>query len=51
MATLVTDYRYIMLYETPIIRHTLVPFVIGCVVLVVGWWTFRRVAPAFAEEV
>ncbi len=51
MATLVTDYRYVMLYQTPIIRHTLVPFVIGCVLLVVGWWTFRRVAPAFAEEV
>ena len=51
MATLVTDYRYVMLYQTPIIRHTLVPFVIGCVLLGVGWWTFRRVAPAFAEEV
>ena len=51
MATLVTDYRYVMLYQTPIIRHTLVPFVIGCVLLAVGWWTFRRVAPAFAEEV
>ena len=47
MATLVTDYRYVMLYQTPIIRHTLVPFVIGCVLLAVGWWTFRRVAPAF----
>jgi len=51
MATLVTDYRYVMLYETPIIRHTLIPFLIGIALLGAGWWAFRRVAPAFAEEV
>lgn len=51
MATLVTDYRYVMLYETPIIRHTLIPFLIGIALLGSGWWAFRRVAPSFAEEV
>lgn len=51
MATLVTDYRYIMLYEYPVIRHTLVSLVIGIVALVVGWVLFRRLAPNFAEEV
>ncbi len=51
MATLVTDYRYILLYQYPIIRHTLVPAVLGVVCLLVGWYLFRRVAPAFSEEV
>jgi homopolymeric O-antigen transport system permease protein len=51
MATLVTDYRYILLYQYPVIRHTLVPAVLGVVVLLVGWYLFRRAAPAFSEEV
>jgi ABC-type polysaccharide/polyol phosphate export permease len=51
MATLVTDYRYILLYEYPVIRHTLVSLATGLVVLMVGWIVFRRCAPAFAEEV
>ena len=51
MATLVTDYRYIMLYAYPVIRHTLVPLVVGLVLLVVGWLVFRHFSPAFAEEV
>ena len=51
MATLVTDYRYILLYQYPVIRFTLVPAVLGVVVLVAGWYLFRRAAPAFAEEV
>jgi ABC-type polysaccharide/polyol phosphate export permease len=51
MATLVTDYRYILLYEYPVIRHTLISFATGVALLVVGWWVFRRCAPAFAEEV
>jgi ABC-2 type transport system permease protein len=51
MATLLTDYRYILLYQYPVIRHTLVPLVIGLALLVAGWAFFRRVAPAFAEEV
>jgi lipopolysaccharide transport system permease protein len=51
MATLVTDYRYILLYQYPVIRHTLVSAVLGVVVLLVGWYLFRRAAPAFSEEV
>jgi ABC-type polysaccharide/polyol phosphate export permease len=51
MATLVTDYRYILLYEYPVIRHTLVALVLGLVLLGVGWALFRRAAPTFAEEV
>jgi ABC-type polysaccharide/polyol phosphate export permease len=51
MATLVTDYRYILLYQYPVIRFTLVPFVLGVVFLAVGWYLFRRAAPAFSEEV
>lgn len=51
MATLVTDYRYILLYQYPVIRHTLVPAVLGVVFLLVGWYLFRRAAPAFSEEV
>ena len=42
MATLVTDYRYILLYQYPVIRFTLVPFVLGVVFLAVGWYLFRR---------
>ena len=51
MATLVTDYRYILLYENPVIRHTLISLFTGLVILAVGWFVFRRCAPAFAEEV
>lgn len=51
MATLVTDYRYIMLYQYPVIRHTLISLVVGVVLLVAGWVLFRRTAPIFAEEV
>jgi ABC-type polysaccharide/polyol phosphate export permease len=51
MATLITDYRYIMLYEYPVIRHTLVSFVTGVVLLVAGWVVFRRLAPSFTEEI
>ena len=51
MATLVTDYRYIMLYHYPVIRHTLVPLVLGVTLLLGGWALFRRAAPAFAEAI
>jgi lipopolysaccharide transport system permease protein len=51
MATLITDYRYILLFEYPVIRHTLVSFVLGLILLGVGWALFRRAAPTFAEEV
>ncbi|MGH2370034.1 MAG: ABC transporter permease, partial [Chloroflexota bacterium] len=51
MATLVTDYRYILLYQYPVIRHTLISAAIGVFVLAAGWVLFRRAAPAFSEEV
>jgi lipopolysaccharide transport system permease protein len=51
MATLVTDYRYLLLYAYPIIRHTLISLGTGLVVLAIGWVVFRRCAPSFAEEV
>jgi ABC-type polysaccharide/polyol phosphate export permease len=51
MATLVTDYRYILLYEYPVIRHTLVALAWGVALLGLGWWRFRRAAPSFSEEV
>ena len=51
MASLVTDYRYILLYDYGIIRHTVVPLAIGLVCLVAGWYFFRRNAHRFAEEI
>jgi lipopolysaccharide transport system permease protein len=51
MATLVTDYRYILLYDYPVIRHTLVSLVIALVLLAAGWAFFRRTAPRFTEEI
>jgi lipopolysaccharide transport system permease protein len=51
MATLVTDYRYILLYQYPVIRHTLVPAVLGLCLFFAGWLIFRRVSPVFSEEV
>ena len=51
MATLVTDYRYVLLYAYPVIRHTLISLGIGVALLAFGWLVFRRFAPTFAEEV
>ena len=51
MATLVTDYRYVLLYHYPVIRHTLIALGVGIFGLAVGWIVFRRLAPRFAEEV
>jgi ABC-type polysaccharide/polyol phosphate export permease len=51
MATLITDYRYVLLYHYPVIRHTLIALALGTVLLAVGWVLFRRWAPRFAEEV
>ena len=51
MATLVTDYRYILLYDYPVIRHTLVSLVIGLVLLAAVWAFFRHTAPRFTEEI
>jgi ABC-type polysaccharide/polyol phosphate export permease len=51
MATLITDYRYVLLYHYPVIRHTLIALALGTVLLATGWVLFRRWAPRFAEEV
>jgi ABC-type polysaccharide/polyol phosphate export permease len=51
MATLVTDYRYILLYHYPVIRHTLIALTLGLALLAGGWALFRRWAPRFSEEV
>jgi len=51
MATIVTDYRYLVLYNIPPIRMTLITAVEAVTLLALGWWFFRRVAPLFSEEV
>lgn len=51
MATLVTDYRYTLLYQYPVIRHTLISLAIAVTLVVVGWTFFRTKAPSFSEEV
>ena len=51
MATLVTDYRYILLYQYPVIRHTLIALAVGLFLVMAGWALFRRWSPRFAEEV
>ncbi len=50
MATLVTDYRYALMWGFFPIRHTLVTITIAAVVLPFAWWLFRRFAMRFAEE-
>ena len=50
MATLVTDYRYAVMWGFFPIRHTVVTIVIAAVALGLGWWLFRRTSPRFAEE-
>jgi len=51
MATLVTDYRYVLLYNYPVIRHTLIALGLAVVFLAAGWTLFRHWSPRFAEEV
>jgi ABC-type polysaccharide/polyol phosphate export permease len=51
MATLVTDYRYILLYQYPVIRHTLISLATGVVLVAAGWAFFRAKSPTFSEEV
>ncbi|MCY3802774.1 MAG: ABC transporter permease [Chloroflexi bacterium] len=51
MATLVTDYRYIMMEGFMPIRHTAVTVATAAVAITVGWWLIRRFSPRFAEVV
>lgn len=50
MATLVTDYRYAVMWGFLPIRHTMVTIAIAAVAIGFGWWLFRRCSPRFAEE-
>jgi ABC-type polysaccharide/polyol phosphate export permease len=51
MATLVTDYRYILLYDYPVIRHTLISLATALALLAIGWTFFRRTSARFSEEI
>ena len=51
MATLISDYRYTMLYGWLPIRHTAITVLISVFALVLGWWMLRRFAHRFAELV
>jgi ABC-type polysaccharide/polyol phosphate export permease len=50
MASLITDYRYILLYGLPPIRHTLFAVVESALILAFGYWLFRMLSPRFSEE-
>jgi lipopolysaccharide transport system permease protein len=50
MASLVTDYRYILIYGLPPINHTLFAAAEAGVALAVGLWLFRTLSPKFSEE-
>jgi lipopolysaccharide transport system permease protein len=50
MASLVTNYRYILLYGLPPITHTLFAMAEAGVALAVGLWLFRTLSPKFSEE-
>jgi len=51
MATLVTDYRYLMLEGWMPIRHTAVTVVTAAGAFGFGWWLIRRFSRRFAEIV
>ena len=50
MATLVTDYRYAVMWGFLPIRHTMITMAVAVVAIGFGWWLFRRFSPRFAEE-
>jgi lipopolysaccharide transport system permease protein len=50
MASLVTNYRYILLYGLPPINHTLFAAAEAVIALAVGLWLFRTLSPKFSEE-
>ena len=51
MATLVTDYRYLLMEGYLPIRHTTVTLVAAIVLFVLGWYLMRRFSHRFAEIV
>lgn len=50
MASLVTDYRYILLYGLPPIKHSVFAVVESAALFVVGYWLFRTLSVRFSEE-
>ena len=50
MASIVTDYRYVLLYGLPPIKHTAFALAESLLVLAVGYWLFRTLSPRFSEE-
>ncbi|MGE5620768.1 MAG: ABC transporter permease [Sphingomonadaceae bacterium] len=50
MAAIITDYRYILLYGLPPIRHTAFALAEAAIALAVGYWLFRTLSPRFSEE-
>lgn len=50
MAAIITDYRYILLYGIPPIRHSLFAVAESFLILVFGYWLFRMLSPRFSEE-
>lgn len=50
MASLITDYRYTLLYNLPPIKHSLFAIGEACLILACGYWLFRRLSPRFSEE-
>ncbi len=50
MASIITDYRYVLLYNLPPINHTAFALAEAGFTLVVGYWLFRTLSPRFSEE-
>ena len=50
MASIITDYRYVLLYGLPPIRHTLFALAESAFVLAAGYWLFRTLSARFSEE-
>jgi lipopolysaccharide transport system permease protein len=50
MASIITDYRYVLLYNLPPINHTLFALGEAIFTLAVGYWLFHTLSPKFSEE-
>lgn len=50
MASIITDYRYTLLYGLPPIGHTLFALGEAGLTLAAGYWLFRTLSPRFSEE-
>lgn len=50
MASIITDYRYTLLYDLPPIKHTAFALGEAAFTLAIGYWLFRTLSPKFSEE-